>query len=289
MNYDALYRFDTLDPRNPVRVPEAAEANNRVFARGPVYGIEVTIPALADRCFGNLDPQHTDGLNVSACKAALTCQLPAFGATLATNRLDADSLAAMAVLWCRAAGNQIDVEIIDAIDSGDCAPRGPWVRDYQPHWMFADMSAMANDRSLTITDKVMRIADVLIGTGDPLPTAVPADLSGLDVDTAYSGFVVIYDRKGDGRGANGLGYQHAPVVITCNPRFRYNGGQPHLKFGVARWNDRYPMCWNDMIAEFRTIEPGWGGTSSIIGSTQGEASTMTLDQVIEIVKRHIVA
>lgn len=52
-----MYQFTTLDPRN---IPAATEANNKMFAN-PVYGIEVTVPALARRCTFNLDPQHTGG------------------------------------------------------------------------------------------------------------------------------------------------------------------------------------------------------------------------------------
>jgi len=38
-----MYRFTTLDPRN---ISAAIEANNKIFA-DPVYGVEVTVPALA--------------------------------------------------------------------------------------------------------------------------------------------------------------------------------------------------------------------------------------------------
>jgi hypothetical protein len=64
-----------LDPRP---ISAAAEANERVFALGPVLGIEVTVPALAERCtLGNIDPQHTDGdVSKAAIEVALEEQIP---------------------------------------------------------------------------------------------------------------------------------------------------------------------------------------------------------------------
>lgn len=50
--------FALLDPRP---IPAAAEANDRVFNAGPVLGIEVTVPALAARCIGNIETPSTRG------------------------------------------------------------------------------------------------------------------------------------------------------------------------------------------------------------------------------------
>src|SRR3989338_3386224 len=84
------YNYALLDPRN---IPAAAEANDKVFAN-PVYGIEVTVPALAKRCIFNLDPQHSGGdANRAAIEDALTAELPTEGSTLATVRADLDAVA----------------------------------------------------------------------------------------------------------------------------------------------------------------------------------------------------
>lgn len=88
--------FQILDPRP---IPVATEANEKVFAAGPVYGIEVTVPALATRCVANIDPQHARAgdATLAAIEVALTAELPPAGATLATVRADLDSVGAMAV------------------------------------------------------------------------------------------------------------------------------------------------------------------------------------------------
>ncbi len=93
------YKFALLDPRP---VPAAQAANDAIFASGPVYGVEVTVPALAARCIGNLDPQHTGGdASVAAIEAALTAELPPDGATFVTIRPDPDAFGAMLVLEAR--------------------------------------------------------------------------------------------------------------------------------------------------------------------------------------------
>lgn len=93
------YSYTILDPRP---TDAAREANERVFAAGPVYGLEVTVPGLASRCADNLDPQHLGGeAGTAAIAAALEWPLPPHGATLATVRPDADSIGAMAILTLR--------------------------------------------------------------------------------------------------------------------------------------------------------------------------------------------
>ncbi|MBI2175527.1 MAG: hypothetical protein HYU35_02235 [Parcubacteria group bacterium] len=95
----SYYRFAVLDPR-----PTATEANDKVFASGPVLGVEVTTPALAARCgLGNIDPQHTDGGDASraAIEVARECELPPRDAVLATVRADLDSVGAMAIISLR--------------------------------------------------------------------------------------------------------------------------------------------------------------------------------------------
>ena len=95
-----MYGYELLDPRP---IPAAATANDRVFGFGvPVYGIEVTVPALAARCVYNLDPQHTGGdANLAAIEAALTEELPPMGTILATIRADLDAVGAMAIIVLR--------------------------------------------------------------------------------------------------------------------------------------------------------------------------------------------
>ncbi len=108
-----MYNFKLFDPRP---VPAAIATNDQIFAQGPVLGIEVTVPVLAQRCeLGNIDPQHTGGdTSTAAIEVALEWPLPPEGAMLATVRADLDSVGAMAVLAMRAEG-QITMFLEDEI------------------------------------------------------------------------------------------------------------------------------------------------------------------------------
>lgn len=288
-----MYQFATLDPRDPSKVPAAAAANDAVFrdAISGVYGVEVTVPSLAARCaLGNLDPQHTGGQNIAACVAALDCELPIDGATVATVRADADSVLAMAVLAMRVAGDGglIDHDKATLIGAADSAPAGPWVRDYSPPPAFAAMNAVAMDHRTPMQDRVMRAVRWLCGL-EELSKAEPTDHSAVEVTVAGGGRYAIARADGPaGRGAIAAGYRLAPVVIAANEKFSLRGEPEHRKYTVARWNATHvPMDWAGLKAELQGLEAGWGGSDSIIGSSQGTASPLTLEQVVAVVGRHI--
>jgi hypothetical protein len=122
-----VYSFAVLDPLN---IPAATEANDKVFAK-PVYGIEVTVPSLAERCTFNIDPQHTGGdANRAAIEDTLTAELPPEGSTLATVRADLDSVASMAILLMRAKARDLALtfsgtgELLDGVDPLSWQPTG---------------------------------------------------------------------------------------------------------------------------------------------------------------------
>jgi hypothetical protein len=286
-----VYHFATLDPRP---TSEAQAANESVFAAASgVYGVEVTIPALAIRCgLGNLDPQHTEGRNVAACVAALDCELPPDGSTLVTVRPDADALVAMAVLEIRneAAGKLTSAAraAVEEIGSADSAPAGPWARDYSPPAIFAQVNTVAMNHRVPIA---VRVATLIawLRDSESLPEVAPADHSAVDVQVSPCGRYAIARADGPaGRGAMSAGYRVAPVVVALNEAFSLRGEAPHRKYTLARWNASHvPMDWAGMLSELGELEPGWGGSTSICGSPQGTGSTLTLDQVISVVERHL--
>lgn len=285
-----MYNFAAFDPRD---TPEATDANQRILeqSRGGLFGIEVTVPALAALCtMGNLDPQHTEGCNVAACVEALTCRLPSHRPTLVTVRPDCDSLMAMAVLKIRSHGGDkhINRELVETIGRADSAQAGPWVRDYTPPTAFAQANAVAMNHQVPITSRVSTLVDWILGYTQ-LPPCERND-SQIDVVVSPCGRYATARANGlAGKGGCGAGYRHAPVVIVVNEAFSLRGETPHRKYTIARWNDTVPMDWDGMLIELRQLEPGWGGSTSICGSTQGEASPLTLEQVKAVVERHLPA
>lgn len=297
------YTVAALDPR---RTPQAEEHNNRVLA-GPVLGIEVTIPDLAARCsLGNIDPQHLGGggdTSRAAIDAALTWPLPPTGVTLATVRPDADSIGAMAILtirrehggdWQAPAGT---LDRCAAIARADKEAQGPWpgLRPIgRPEDLLRETTAlegMCMDHTLALEERVARMRGWLLsgefegiaGYQERALVEARAALADLDVQVRDGIAVVV----GTHRLAMSIGYRCAPVVVATNPAFRWQGGEPHVKHTVARWSSSaVAVDWAGMLDALQGVEPGWGGSASIVGSPQGIASRLTTDQVVEIVARH---
>lgn len=120
------------------------------------------------------------------------------------------------------------------------------------------------------------------------------------------------------RAATSVGYSLAPVVVALNPSFKLGAGEPHRKFTVCAYEagkfadiksalvelDNLERGSNPWYAEEAarqsakvveegkppvTVEQvkGWGGSPTIGGSPQGVSSTLTVEQVVEVVSRHL--
>ncbi|GGS84198.1 hypothetical protein GCM10010156_48470 [Planobispora rosea] len=302
-----MYSFAVLDPR-----PHAQHANTATLA-GPVLGVEVTVPALAQACsLGNIDPQHLGAdAATAAIEAALAWPLPPAGATLATVRADADALGAMAVLLLRANGSPLlagAIERIQIIAEADKEAAGPWPGPRPaptPEDLLGPATPvmhLAADHTRPLKERVELIAE-WIGHGKD--AAAEAILAGyqeralaeareaLESLTVQAGPVAVV--TGSHRLAMGLGYRYAPVVVACNPAFRFAGGEPHRKHTVARWNSVtiVELEWAAMVEELNAADPAatdtarWGGSTSIVGSPMGIASGLSAEQVAAIVREHV--
>lgn len=302
------YEFALLDPRP---VPAANEANENVFASGPVYGVEVTVPALAARCIANLDPQHSGGdVSRAAIEAALEAELPPDGATLATVRPDLDSVGAMAVLASRA-GNctfpEAARERIRLIAESDKFARGGWPgpkplptlddleRGAEIESRLAAIARAVADFKIPIANRVRWLRFWLHAGWEPggyreaylaerkeLASAIAEGR--IKAEAAAGGRIAVVESAH--RAATSMGYSIAPVVVAFNPAFRLGGGEPHPKFTVAQFTPGH-VDLKAAAAELAELEPGWGGSPTIVGSPQGVGSTLTIDQVVSIVKKHL--
>jgi hypothetical protein len=88
------------------------------------------------------------------------------------------------------------------------------------------------------------------------------------------------------RAATMIGYSFAPVVVALNPAFRMAGGEPHRKFTVCQFTGDY-VNLKAAVAELSELEPGWGGSPTIIGSPQGQGSILTTEQVVQVITKHL--
>ena len=316
------YKFAVLDPRN---LPSAQAANDAIFASGPVLGIEVTVPALAARCsLGNIDPQHTGGnAGRSAIEVVIGIEMPAEWTTLATVRPDLDSVGAMSVIGIRhhlleSSGGCCDmptffcqeqVKMVAKADKfawgGYPGPRplptadNPWPEESasaESSRPLAAINAAVADFKVPFAERVATMEKWLLTGEEPAryreqvekerDEMVGALESGAikHLTTADDKIAVVESTH---RAATMVGYSLAPVVVALNPSFKLGVGEPHRKFTVCAFEAARFADIKAALAELAGLEPGWGGSPTIGGSPQGVSSTLTVEQVVEVVARHL--
>ena len=357
-----MYQFALLDPRN---IQTATEVNEKVFAN-PVYGIEVTVPALAKRCTFNLDPQHSgeyrdlaaieialilaerkccaEGSDCLLCQAsecpADAHRLPWDGETLVTIRADLDAIGTMAIFNLRAKGVSLEPakERIAMVATADKFARGgysgpkplptrdnPWDESSataESSRPLAAISAAVMDFRVPMADRVSTMEKWLITGEEPVQYRTQVEKERLDMITAletgqikhmlvYTGRCSVCgnnDRtvspfcghcggylegrpsiaiiESTYRAATMVGYSLAPIVIALNPEFRLGGGEPHRKFTICAFEAKFADI-KSALTELATLEAGWGGSPTIGGSPQGVSSALTINQVVEVVAKHL--
>lgn len=305
-----MYQFTTLDPRN---IPAATEANEKVFANS-VYGIEVTVPALAKRCAFNLDPQHTGGdANRAAIEDALTTELPTEGSTLATVRADLDAIGTMAIFNLRAKGESLEsaMDRINMVATADKFARGgytgpkplptrdnPWDESSataESSRPLAAIAAAIMDFKVPMTDRVSTMERWLLTGDEPAQYRTQVEKERLDMITAMETGQIKSETCSDNRiavvesthrAATSVGYSLAPVVVALNPSFKQGPSEPYKKFTICAFEAKFADI-KSALAELATLEAGWGGSPTIGGSPQGVSSVLTIDQVVEVVAKHL--
>lgn len=106
----------------------------------------------------------------------------------------------------------------------------------------------------------------------------------IKVSTAAEGKIAVVESTH--RATTAVGYAHAPVVVALNPAFKLGLGEPHRKFTVCGYSAKY-VDIKSALVELSALEHGWGGSSTIGGSPQGISSSLTVEQVIEVISRHL--
>lgn len=304
----AHYRFALLDPR---RTDDAQARNNALFASGPVFGIEVSVPGLAKRCIGNIDPQHTGGtVSRAAIEECLTAELPLKSATLATIRPDLDSIGGMAVLLMRAEGTILSPDAtarVREVAKNDTFSRGdwpgirelptrenPWAGDEEERSLAA-ITAFVFEHTIPLEVRVAGMRHWLETGEEPAGYRARVERERSSMIEALERGAVVFHRGISGKLAVvettlrfgvTLGYRLAPVVVALNPAFPFEGGEPHRKFTVCQFREGYADV-NEIRLELDRKEPGWGGSPTIIGSPQGTGSKLALSEVLAIVKKYL--
>ena len=128
-----------------------------------------------------------------------------------------------------------------------------------------------------------------IASGETSVKDVSQVIQGVKAPIVYGGgdyhspIVVVQSRL---RAATRVGYTQAPIVVALNPAFSMGGAPPTRKFTICQYRPGYV----DLPAvrdELASLEAGWGGSPTIIGSPQGVDSNLPLETVVAIVAKHL--
>lgn len=301
-----MFNYGLIDPR-----PVGKEANDVLFASSKIFGIEVTIPAYAEKCYTNLDPQHLGGdASTAAIELAVTCDLPELGSTLATVRADLDSVGSMAVLAMRADGVPLTPEVLSRVEKiaeSDKFARGGWpgkrplptresLFDSELDGQLAAIGAAVSDFKVTLEQRVAWMREWLASGAEPDGYRDRIKAEKMDMIQALESGKIQMNTTSDGRVAvvvsthragTSLGYMIAPIVVATNPSFSFGGGEPHVKHTVCVFEAGKYVDLKAALAELNQLEPGWGGSPTIGGSPQGVSSKLATDQVAEIISKHL--
>ena len=304
------YRCGLLHP-----APRSAQdhLNNDALLGPRTLGIEVTIPDFAARCgLGNIDPQHDGGDDPrAAIEVCLDYPLPRTGATLVTIRPDIDALGGMALLLLRADGQALPGAgraRVQMVAAQDRFARGAWpgVRPLPQTWEeflelqeggaeLAGLAACVADHRAPVADRIRQCAAWLMEGAEPGEYGEAVTTRARALCTALQDGAIQVRAACDGRaaiaegvaeGAIRLGYCRAPVLIGLHPRFRFAGGEPHRKFTICQHEAGY-LDLPAVVAELNRMEPGWGGSRTIVGSPQGSSSILSIEEVTAVVARHL--
>ena len=305
------YTYGLLDPR------AGAAGGNLPLLGATTLGIEVTVPELAVRCgLGNIDPQHGGGLGVgtagadAAIEACLTVTPPPVGATLVTVRPDLDAFGAMALLALRRAGRPPSPAMRERIDRAARADRfdhGSWpgprplpetagelaLAAGQDPALVAVTGAMF-DRERSARERVGLAARWLAAGAEPpgyrerwaerAKGLIGGLASGaITIESVAEGRIALLTSRI--RGSLRLGYCLAPVVVAHDP------GRPDAEPPAPRRIviAQYALGHVDLRVVRDTLgklEPGWGGSNTILGSPQGRPCGLAPAKVVEVVARH---
>jgi hypothetical protein len=306
---DALpYRYGLLDPGSSV----AAAIHNRALVAGNTLGIEVTAASLIMVCSnGNIDPQHGPSRERrAAIEAAVDWPLPKVGTSLVTIRPDLDALGAMAVLTWRALGRPPDettLNRVSIIAQADKFDHGQWPGPRLPTELsqanpgpganpneVAALGCACRDRALGTEDRVRRVmtwlasgevpatySDALAAENRRILSSLAQGTSSMTVPRWGKAAIVVSPILGALR----IGYCLAPVVIAVNEDYRHDNGPTCRKMTIAQFTEGY-VDFAALRCNLNWMEPGWGGSMTILGSRQGRSCGLSLEDAFAVVQRH---
>ena len=310
--------FFLLDPRPASLAAEQAKILALREQGYTIVGVEVTVPALAGLCHVNIDPQHGSEGDPSMSAIALIARhgidlIPrSQKVAFATVRPDLDAFGGIALLWwelqapysVQQHSSNAMRSRIQAIHLSDTFARGEW----QPRELgtgedsfLAAIARCVSDFKVPMRSRIEAVQRWLETGEEPsgyrqayereqgeILAAIASGETSVEASGDYGypaqGRVCVVQSRL--RAATSVGYTQAPIVMAVNPAFSMGGAPPTRKFTICQYRAGYV----DLPAvrdELASLEAGWGGSPTIIGSPQGLDCNLSLETVIEIVTKHL--
>ena len=311
--------FVLFDPRPVSLASEQAKILALREQGYTIVGVEVTVPALAGLCDTNIDPQHGSGGDPSMSAIALIARhgvdLVPKGTqkvAFATVRPDLDAFGGIALLWwelqapysVQQHSSTAMRSRIQAIHLSDTFARGEW----QPRELgtgedsyLAAIARCVSDFKVPMRSRIEAVQRWLETGEEPagyraayeresgeILSAIASGETSVDLSERYGypadwKVVVVKSRH---RAATSVGYTQAPIVVALNPAFSMGGAPPTRKFTICQYRAGY-VDLSAVMQGLASLEAGWGGSPTIIGSPQGVDSNLPLETVVAIVAKHL--
>ena len=270
-----------------------------------IIGLEMTVPALAELCDRNIDPQHTDGKADQSCVKEIAEKAPQHlgwfkskdldKVVFATNRVDLDALGAYVLADRYLRGEKISFnENVAAIDAHDTHSGAKWEGPKPIEQAFDPESktgALASSvKVFMVTPKNIEDIKNFIDTGHVDETIMDSyrksqqgiidKVKSGDIKTEVIGGVAYVETTLPC--ATNVGYSFAPVVVATNPAMRNPDGTTYRKVSICQHEAGYA----DLVTvknELSAKEAGWGGSPTFLGSPQGQDCTVELSEIKKLV------
>lgn len=278
-----------------------------------IIGIEITDPIIAAKCHINIDPQHTDKRHnqtaietVFMLKEKLRNQKNN-NIIITTMKPDIDSVGSIALLTM-ILNDELEFTNdlmlrLNAISLSDKHGRDHDWKDKEKnkslihHPEFNQFGIpislfeiIGNQKKLLKEKVNVMIQYLKTGSIENQKQLTEKSLrkQSLNKETANVDIIipnVLVTVESTLRGAMGIGYKHAPIVIAKNNSYQF-GNEFGKKYTIGQYNEgniNLILVQNDLSE----LEPGWGGTKLIIGSPQNKSSILELQTIINIVKKYV--
>lgn len=272
-----------------------------------IIGLEMTVPALAELCDKNIDPQHADGKADKCCAKLISKEAKDLlsdycdkNVVFVTNRVDVDSVAAYVLADRFLQGEKIEyTPTIAAINAHDAFQGAKWSGAKPIEQAFNPESKTgalaASIQVFKVTEENISDVREFIDTGkvrDAVMDKFKSDQQKI-IDKVKSGEIktevvdgIAYVESTD-RAATNVGYSLAPIVVAINPMMKLGPqGVPFRKVSICQHEAGYV----DLIAVKTALaqkEQNWGGSPTFIGSPQGQDCTIKSETILEIVKTNL--